>query len=163
LPGTVDFCEYTEAALDELRISIDVKLDGKHRSDPWTACDEDFRYVNRRIVNLKKRIYESANGLIGIVEAQKSVEAAIASTKATNASTVATRVSLSEAKAVRNLTIIGILFLPLGFTAGRLSLGQDFGPEQPRFWVYWAISIPLICVAFVSLYFAKGFSVFEPP
>jgi hypothetical protein len=160
-----EYCEQAEAVLNDLNITTTVERQWMDGSDCWRECHNDFHYVHQRMQNLKKRIFElitSANGLIGLVEAQKSAEAAIASHIATKASTEATKASLHEAKAVRTLTIIGVLFLPLSFTSGLLSLGQDFGPGQPRFWIYWAIALPLVCVGFAGLYLSGEFSDFGP-
>jgi hypothetical protein len=157
-------CEESEAALDDLHIpagpSEEQPTDG---NDSWNQCHNDFRYVHRRMLNLRTRIFElitSANGLIGLVEAQKSVDAAIASQLATKASTEATKASLGEAKAARTLAVIGVLFLPFSFTASLLSLGQDFEPGQSRFWIYWAVALPIVCLGLGGLYLSGGFSAF---
>ena len=138
-----EYCEHTEAALDRLRISHDGEIDNKG--------NEDFRWVHRRMVNLKKRNYELitfANGLVGLVQAIKSVHAAeeseeatkesrnaskeameestkatLASQKAADASAKAAKASLMETRAVRALTIVGMLYLPLGFTSSLFSKG----------------------------------------
>jgi Mg2+ and Co2+ transporter CorA len=140
----------------------------------------------------------SANGLIALVQTQRSVkateasvkaaeasvkateatrDAAEASTQATNATLVATqestnatkatlkaaeaseasekasaeaaKSSLAEAKAVRALTVVGMLYLPLTFTSALFSMGQDYGPGQGKFWVYWAVALPAGILAFI--------------
>ena len=157
----VEYCEESEAALGDLRISACLDGELTDGSDCWSECHNDFRYVHRRMLNLKTRLFElitSANGLIGLVEAIKSVEAADASRRATDASTEATKASLGEAKATRTLTVIGVLFLPFSFTAGLLSLGQDYAAGQPRFWIYWTVSLTIVCISFGALYILGGFS-----
>lgn len=160
-----EYCEESEAALDDLSILAGHEGQLTDGSDCWSECHNDFRYVHRRILNFKTRIFElitSANALIGLVEAQKSVEAAVASQRAADASTEATKASLGEAKASRTLAVIGVLFLPFSFTASLLSLGQDFGPGQPRFWIYWAVALPTVCIGLGGLYLSGGFSAFGP-
>lgn len=123
-----EYCEHTEAALDGLRILPEGCTAEKER---WGSCSEDFRYVHRRMLNLKNRINElitNANGLIGLVEAKRSLDVAIAA---------------------KTLTIIGLLFLPLGFMSGLFSLGQNYGPGESRFWVYWVVTIPFLGLVFV--------------
>jgi len=112
---------------------------------------------------LKIRIYELitfANGLISLVEAQRSFDIAKASRDAMKASLDAAKASanaatasLAEEKAVRALTIVGMLYLPLEFTAGLFSMGQDYGPGQSRFWVYWVVAVPSVCLASVMYIF----------
>ena len=155
-----EYCEHTEAALNGLRISHNGEIDNREGYDRWTSCDEDFRRVYRRMVNLKNRNHElitSANGLIGLVQARRSAEAAAASLNATRASQAAAdasakaaEASLIEERAVRALTIVGMLYLPLGFTSGLFSIGQDYGPGQARFWVYWVVSVPLVFLAYIG-------------
>lgn len=196
-----EFCGDTEIALDGLRILPQTEINAIADYDRWTSCDEDFRYIHRKMTSLKDRMYElitSANGLIGLVQAQRSVkateasvkaaeasvkateatrDAAEASTQATNATLVATqestnatkatlkaaeaseasekasaeaaKSSLAEAKAVRALTVVGMLYLPLTFTSALFSMGQDYGPGQGKFWVYWAVALPAGILAFI--------------
>lgn len=33
------------------------------------------------------------------------------------------------------------------------SMGQNYGPGESQFWVYWVVAIPLVCLAFMGLYF----------
>jgi Mg2+ and Co2+ transporter CorA len=189
-----EFCGDTEFALDGLRILPNCEIKAIGEYDRWASCDEDFRYVHRKMTSLKDRMYELitfANGLVALVQAQRSVKeieasvkaaeasvkateatrhAAEASTKATNATLVATqestsatkatlkaaeaseasekasaeaaKASLTEAKAVRALTVVGMLYLPLTFTSALFSMGQNYGPGQAQFWVYWVVALP---------------------
>lgn len=132
------YCEYTEAALYGLRILPNPDIDALTGKDRWSTCDEDFRYVHQRMLTMKKRTNElisSVNGLIAIVEAKRA---------------------LSQARTLTMLTIIGVLFLPLGFTSALFSMGQNYGPGQSQFWVYWVVAVPLVCLAFIGLHSAGG-------
>jgi hypothetical protein len=164
-----EYCEHTEVALVGLRIlRSEIDTVDYH----WSYGDEDFRYVNRRMLDLKNRIYELisfANGLIGLVEAQQSLEAinaslesskasektAAASLEAAKASAAATTASLAEGQAVTRLTFLGIMFLPLGVTPGLFSMGRGYGPFEPHFWVFWVVAIAVVCLAII-IYVALG-------
>lgn len=52
--------------------------------------------------------------------------------------------SISEAQAARLLAVLGTIFLPLSLVASILSMSSDFLPGRPQFWVYIAVSLPLL-------------------
>src|SRR5271170_6100337 len=54
-----------------------------------------------------------ANGLIGVLEAKRSLDAS---------------------NAVRTLKVIGVLFFSLAYTAALFSVAGDYGPGQLHFW-----------------------------
>ncbi|OAL37069.1 hypothetical protein AYO20_03546 [Fonsecaea nubica] len=56
------------------------------------------------------------------------------------------RRSIAEAVNVRRLTIIALIFVPLSWVASLFSMTDDFAPGQSRFWLYFAVAVPL-CVA----------------
>ena len=122
-----EFCEQSESALDSLGISLnDPSIIAKSIDD----CDEDFRYVHRRMLNLKSRTYDllsAVNGFMNLLEAQRSLE---------------------EAKSVKTLTILGIFFVPLAFASGLFSMGDNFAPGKSQFWVYWVVAVPLVVFVF---------------
>ena len=62
------------------------------------------------------------------------------------ASIVGTRRSLEEARSVRILSILGMIFLPLSLTAGIFSMSNEYGPGQPKFAQFFAVSVPLLVV-----------------
>ena len=43
---------------------------------------------------------------------------------------------------------LGTIYLPLSLTAGLLSMVDNFTPGQSCFWIYWAISLPLLFLSF---------------
>ncbi|OAG37291.1 hypothetical protein AYO21_08476 [Fonsecaea monophora] len=56
------------------------------------------------------------------------------------------RRSIAEAINVRRLTIVALVFVPLSWVASLFSMTDDFAPGQSRFWLYFAVAVPL-CVA----------------
>lgn len=131
------YCEQTESALDSLGISPVVPSNCMTSVD---NCDKDFQYVHRRMLNLKDRtrdLLSSVNGFMSVLEARRS---------------------LQEAKSVKMLTILGILFLPFAFTSGILSMGDNFAPGKSKFWVYWAVSGPFILLLFLIAILTRSFS-----
>ncbi|KAJ8129891.1 hypothetical protein O1611_g3734 [Lasiodiplodia mahajangana] len=66
------------------------------------------------------------------------------------------RRSIAEAVNVRRLIVIALVFVPLSFVAGLFSMADGYAPGQPKFWIYFAVSLPLtisICAfAFLGKY-----------
>jgi hypothetical protein len=93
-------------------------------------ASEDFLTFEELYQNLKRKaegLVSSFTGLAGIV---------------------GNRQSLTEARSVRLLTVLGMAFLPLSFTSGLFSMTAQYLPGASKFWVYLAIAIPLLLVIF---------------
>jgi hypothetical protein len=52
--------------------------------------------------------------------------------------------SLREARNAKALSFLGILFIPLAYSGSLFSMSDPYGPGGEKFWVYLAISCPLI-------------------
>ena len=136
------FCEQTETAIDNLRLLPEPHI----RCSPLRACgnecDDDFQYIHRRMRNMKTRMLDLVsvvNGLIAILEAKQSINATVSLKEVAN-------LSLGEAKTVRSLNVLGMMFLPMALVASVLSIPGNLAAGEPQFWVYWAVSVPLVCV-----------------
>jgi len=143
------YCEQTETALDNLGL-LSQSYYGAVPSTSLSGsnCDDDFHYVHRRMQNMKNRaidLISTVNGLIGTLEVKQTIKLTESSQKvATRSEELANR-SLGEARTVRALTILGIIFVPLSTVASIFSIQGNYGPGQPQFWVYWVIAIPVVC------------------
>ncbi|KAF1830524.1 hypothetical protein BDW02DRAFT_601608 [Decorospora gaudefroyi] len=60
------------------------------------------------------------------------------------------RVSLREAKNVKALTIVAMLFIPLSFTSGLFSMNEQYMPGRNDFSTFWFVSVPLIIMVFAG-------------
>jgi Mg2+ and Co2+ transporter CorA len=60
-----------------------------------------------------------------------------------------TEKSLADSKSLARLTVLGFFFIPLSFIATIFSMGGDFLVGQSKFWVYFAVSVPLTLLVFV--------------
>ncbi|CAM1510821.1 Fc.00g083340.m01.CDS01 [Cosmosporella sp. VM-42] len=104
----------------------------------WTDSNIDFQHLLRQAITLKDRasaMNEAFTGLTGIVgNAQSNREA---------------QRSIREAKSVKVLTLIAMIFIPLSFTCGLFSMGENYLPGKSRFWVFFVVSIPLVLVLFI--------------
>jgi CorA-like Mg2+ transporter protein len=109
------------------------------------ACDQDFLYLHHRFSTLKRRtdnLVNSAIGLAGIVSNKTAIREAELSLREA-------RRSIREAKNVKVLTVIAMFFIPLAFTSGLFSMSDRFSPGSDQFWVFWAVSVPLVLSVFV--------------
>jgi Mg2+ and Co2+ transporter CorA len=57
-----------------------------------------------------------------------------------------------QARSAGHLAVLGTLFVPMSIITGILSMGGDFLPGERRFWVFWAIVIPILLVSFLCLF-----------
>lgn len=57
-----------------------------------------------------------------------------------------------QARSVGYLTSLATLFIPASFIAAVFSMGGDFSAGERLFWVFWAISGPIVLVACVFLF-----------
>lgn len=132
------YCDYVEAAFDSLHISRDSSSYVSRGTEESISLEQDFRYVRRRMLSLKAR----ADTLFSSFTAKQSLETA--------------RLSLYETSVARALTFFATIIGPLLLTTGLFSMGQSFAPGGSKFWLYWAIALPLACVTVVGTYFGSG-------
>jgi hypothetical protein len=96
----------------------------------WINSDEDFRHLLQRAKDLKEHadsLNDALTGLMGIVGNAQAGR---------------------ETKTVKILTLIALVFIPLSFTSGLFSMGDEYLPGERRFWTFFAVSIPLILIIF---------------
>ncbi|KAI9804474.1 MAG: hypothetical protein M1825_001373 [Sarcosagium campestre] len=131
-----EFSEHIDSTLDSLRIPLPDRGGAKASSetrqgrDSLDACTGDFLYIHRRMLELYRRtetLAASLTGLISILESKRSLE---------------------EARSLKTLTLLGMVFVPLAFTSGMFSMSGDYLPGKRKFWVYIAVAIPLILAVF---------------
>ncbi len=57
-----------------------------------------------------------------------------------------------EAKRLKELTNLGMLFLPLAFTSGLFSMSGSYAPGGTFFWMYWVVAGPLVLLMFLAVF-----------
>ncbi|KAI1611748.1 hypothetical protein EDD37DRAFT_419120 [Exophiala viscosa] len=159
-------------------------------ASPLTGTDEhvDFRYMRSQFEMLKSEYRQFSEYLASILEVfqgETALEEAKMSTKIGSASEALTRLSVQLAEKSYEegrrsaefaqisviLTAVGIVFIPLTYTASIFSMANDYGPNGGRFWVYWAVAAPLATVSILlfalvsrtqSLYNSLAWALFGP-
>jgi hypothetical protein len=107
----------------------------------WQFSDKDFQYIYQRLQKMKKKVDQlitSAMGLSNIVGSRQALSEA--------------RRSVKEAKSTKTLTVVGLVFIPLAYTCALFSMSDQFRPGSNLFWVYFAVSIPLIFLVFAGTF-----------
>ena len=130
-------------SVEETMYSFGIPTESKV-SKAWENGDKDFYVIQRKLLSLSNRskdLLASFTGLAGIIGNQKALEEA--------------NRSLQEAKSVKTLTFLGMLFLPLSLASGLLSMSGDYSPGGSLFWIYFAIAIPLILCVFGVVFLVK--------
>lgn len=91
------------------------------------TAQEDFVDVSRLLLGTKKRMEILASSMTGLV-------------------------NIIEAKRMKGLSTLGMLFIPLAFTSGIFSMTGDFAPGGSLFWVYFIVALPLVLAIFVAAF-----------
>ena len=60
--------------------------------------------------------------------------------------------SVKEAESTKTLTAVGLVFIPIAYTCALFSMGDQFLPGSNLFWVYFAVSTPLIFLVFAGTF-----------
>ncbi|KAF2203539.1 hypothetical protein GQ43DRAFT_438725 [Delitschia confertaspora ATCC 74209] len=104
-------------------------IDPKSDDPPdWKNCEKDFHYIYYRLKILKRRVDVLMQAMTGL------------------ASIAGNRQNLEEAKRVKRLNLLALLFLPLAYTSSLFSMSDNFKPGAKWFWVYWVSSVPVILI-----------------
>ncbi|OAL07083.1 hypothetical protein IQ06DRAFT_288852 [Phaeosphaeriaceae sp. SRC1lsM3a] len=121
-----------EDTLLSLGYPLDGKLDesSKLRSTDWKDCEKDLQYAYFRLKILKERADNLTTSMTGL------------------ASIAGNRQNLEEAKRVKRLNLLALLFIPLAYTSSLFSMQDNFAPNKSDFWIYWISAIG--AVAFTS-------------
>lgn len=127
--------------IEDCLISLGYPLDGKldvssnRYVHNWKDCDKDFQYVYFRLKILKERADNLIQAMTGL------------------ASIAGNRQNLEEAKRVKRLNLLALLFIPLAYTSSLFSMQDNYAPNKGEFYVYWVSAIGVVaftaCVTWV--------------
>lgn len=150
-----EYIDSLEALLLSLHLPADDDMRGPAATaaaavTPWWDTALDFQRILHQARGLKARaegLNTAFTGLTGIVgNAQAYEEAA--------RSLVEAKRSVREAKNMKVLTFVAMFFIPLAFTSGLFSMSDAYIPGGKEFWVYFAVSVPLIVLVFAGAFVA---------
>lgn len=111
-----------------LSLGYSVELfENKSRSD-WKDCQTDFQYIYFRLKILKQRADTLMSAMTGL------------------ASIAGNRQNLEEAKRVKRLNLLALLFIPLAYTSSLFSMQDNYAPGNGRFWIYWVSALGVVAL-----------------
>lgn len=130
--------------LDSIMHQCRIPLHQQESKEGWLDVAGDFQCIRSTLRDLQRRVEllnSSVTGLAGIAGNRQAVEEQ--------------KLSRHEATSMKALTIVGLVFLPLSFTASLFGMPSPYGFGEKQFWVYFVLAIPLTVSAF-GIYFVFG-------
>ena len=106
----------------------------------WEGDIADFQFLRLRF----KEIGDRANALNSLIAALAGLTNNRQAMEAQELALKAAERSIREAKSVKVLTILGIVFIPLAFVASLFGMPDLFRPGGRLFWMYFVVSVPLL-------------------
>ncbi|KAI1374085.1 hypothetical protein F4677DRAFT_179406 [Hypoxylon crocopeplum] len=128
-----------EESLVQLRVPLDTPNPNQIIS--WQDVEADFRFLYHRFKWVREsvdRVNSSLTGLASIAGNRQAFREQ--------------EVSLRLAERSRNLTFIGLLFIPLSLISSIFSMAEPYGPGQDKFWIYFVICIPAAIFVVTTYY-----------
>lgn len=104
---------------------------GENDRDCLDHLIEDFEVINDNIRNAGRRLENMlpvVTSLVQIIDARRS---------------------FAETTNISRLTILALVFVPLSFVSSLFSMNSINGPGGPKFWVYFAVAIPITLLVFL--------------
>jgi hypothetical protein len=127
-----EYCESLEWAMVQLGVPFE-EPDTRNIKH-WTEFHVDYQFLYKRFQDTRHRAEQLSSLITGL------------------ASMAGNRQSVFEAKSTKTLTVLGLVFIPLAYTASLFSMAEPYAPGNELFWVYFAISVPLIALLMVIYY-----------
>jgi hypothetical protein len=92
----------------------------------WADCERDYRYIYFRLQILKERADNLMASMTGL------------------ASMAGNQQNLEEAKRLKRLNLLALLFIPLAYTSSLFSMQDEYAPNKSHFWVYWVCALGVV-------------------
>ena len=127
--------------LEAIMLQLRIPFGSPHLKDTadWKDSTADYQYLYWRF----KEISQRANSLNGSTAALAGLTNNRQAVRAQELALEATERSIREAKSVKALTILGVVFVPLAYVATLFSMSASYGPGGELFWVYFVVAFPL--------------------
>lgn len=126
-----EYCSDLEWIMLQCKIPFEGSNTPPQRTS-WKDTTLDYQFLYMRYTNLRTRaesLNASMTALMGMVGNQQSVR---------------------EARRTRALTVLGLMFIPLAYVSSLFSMADEYLPGRSRFWLYFAVSLPLILLVFAT-------------
>ncbi|KLU92676.1 hypothetical protein MAPG_11664 [Magnaporthiopsis poae ATCC 64411] len=139
-------CKQSIYKVESLAVAVNYWL---HELDRGAPKEDDYSSCPARV-----RYWESVLQDIGQINAQlqgynKSLELMIP-VATSMVQLMDARESLLHASNTTRLTYIALIFVPLSWVASIFSMTDEYQPGREKFWVYFAIGLPLVLVILLA-------------
>jgi hypothetical protein len=116
--------------IEDTLLSLGYPLDTFQNSarPDWKDCRTDFQYIYFRLKILKQRADTLMQAMTGL------------------ASIAGNRQNLEEAKRVKRLNLLALLFIPLAYTSSLFSMQDNYAPGNGGFWIYWVSALTVVAL-----------------
>lgn len=101
---------------------------------PYRDEDRDFLVIRDQFLDYRKwaeKLLDITTTYLALMEAEKSA---------------------SDSRSLSRLTILGSLFVPVSFVCSFFSMNGDFAVGANKFWVYFAVTLPLVIAILVVVF-----------
>lgn len=130
--------------IHEIMLTLGIPLDLPDTSrcgnlDTWMNVVIDFQFLRIHFQNLRHRaeqLNSATTGLTGIAGNRQAQHEQ--------------KIALREAQRTKALTLVGLIFIPLAYTATLFSMEEQYMPGAKDFWIYFAVAAPLILVVILG-------------
>ncbi|KAF3040053.1 hypothetical protein E8E12_002043 [Didymella heteroderae] len=109
-----------------LSLGYSLTTPSKFAKPNWEDCEVDYQYAYFRMKILKERADNLMTSMTGL------------------ASIAGNHQNLEEAKRVKRLNLLALLFIPLAYTSSLFSMQDEYMPNKSQFWVYWVCAIGVV-------------------
>ncbi|KAK6860528.1 hypothetical protein PG995_004164 [Apiospora arundinis] len=134
-----------EGIMLQLHIPLKETENTGSRTRSWADSTADFQYLLRRYREIGRR----TQGLADAISALGSLAGNRAMSRSADLSLQEAARAGREARSMKTLTTLGLFFLPLSLSASVFSMADSYLPGNSMFWVYFAVSLPLVLVVFL--------------
>ncbi|KAI0886841.1 uncharacterized protein GGS22DRAFT_199174 [Annulohypoxylon maeteangense] len=128
---SAQYCRDIENVM--LQLNIEPHTPTYARITDWADCEKDFQFLLAEFRNLRQMTVSfnaSMTTLAGIVGNHQAM--------------TQQKQSLLEAKRMKVLTFLGLVFIPMTYVCSLFSMEGPFAPGDRLFWVYFLVAIPLV-------------------
>lgn len=128
-----EYCTDIEDLMLKLSVPFQDPDPSQIQASTWYSSTTDFQFLRMRLQQLRNRAEQ--------VNAATSGLASIAGNRQAHQEQ---QLSSREALRTKALTLVGLVFIPLAYTATLFSMDDQYMPGAKHFWIYFCVAVPLI-------------------
>ncbi|KIX07567.1 uncharacterized protein Z518_02220 [Rhinocladiella mackenziei CBS 650.93] len=115
------WCEQVDRSLKQFKASDTLgSFPGQKRNE---TSEDDFIHILHQLRELRQRVQTVITSMAGLI-------------------------SIIETMRMKELSLLAMVFIPLGLTSGVFSMEGNYAPGGSAFWVFWVVGISLVLVVF---------------